>query len=274
MTATTMLTAALELAAAGWPVFPLRGKTPLIAKRDGGRGLHDGTTNAEQAAAWWNQWPTANVGARVPDTLLAIDVDPRHLGDHELAALEAEHGPLPPTLAVWSGRGDGGKHLYFLHPGGKVTDSALPRGIDLRNGGAAYCVMPPSVHPDSREPYRWDDPAVPPAAAPAWLIGLLRPERPRTRPFTATPARRGYGPAAIASEATRVAAAPEGERNKTLHLGAFRLGQLAEAGHVDEQDAAAALAEAAAACGLPDLEAANTIKSGLAGGRSNPRSSK
>lgn len=267
----TMREAALELAAVGWPVFPLRGKVPAISKDDGGNGHLDGTCDPVQIAAWWDKRPRANIGARVPDPLFVIDVDPRHLGDHELAALEAAHGPLPATLAVESGRGDGGHHLYLQHPGGSLTSAKLPTGLDLKAGGKGYCVMPPSIHPVSGRPYRWVDPAVPPAVAPAWLIGLLRPERPRTRTFTATPTSRGYGPAAIASEATRVAAAPQGERNETLHLGAFRLGQLAEAGHVDEHDAAAALAEAAAACGLPDIEAANTIKSGLAGGRSKPR---
>ena len=41
----TMLTTALEYAARGWPVLPLWGKRPAIAKRHGGRGVHDATTD-------------------------------------------------------------------------------------------------------------------------------------------------------------------------------------------------------------------------------------
>lgn len=269
----TMGDAALDLAAAGWPVFPLRGKLPWIAKRDGGRGLHDGTTNVEQVAAWWDRWPRANIGARVPDALLVVDVDPRHLGDHELAALEATHGPLPPTLTVWSGRGDGGKHLYWQHPGGKVTDTGLPDGVDLRNGGASYCVMPPSIHPDSSRPYRWDNPAVAVAAAPVWLIGLLRPPRPtpvRVRPPEARKGG-GYGAAALAGEAADVAATREGGRNKRLYLAAIRLGQLVASGHCTETEVRAELAAAAQACGLQPKAAGWTISSGLKFGQDHPR---
>lgn len=267
-----MRDAALDLAAAGWPVFPLRGKLPWMSKHDGGRGLHDGTTNVEQVAAWWDRWPRANIGARVPDGLFVVDVDPRHDGDRELAALEAAHGPLPVTLTVWSGRGDGGRHLYFRHPGGKVTESALPRGVDLRNGGTSYCVVPPSIHPDSGGPYRWHNPAVEAVTPPVWLVGLLRPPRPkpvRVRP--PEPGRGGYGVAALSREAAEVAATAEGSRNKRLHLAAIRLGQLVAAGHCTDSEVRSALAAAAAACGLPSKAADSTVTSGLKFGLEHPR---
>lgn len=51
------------------------------------------------------------IGAPVPEALLVIDVDPRNGG--KLAELQLLTGRLPTTLTVWSGRNDGGRHLYF-----------------------------------------------------------------------------------------------------------------------------------------------------------------
>jgi len=84
--------AALQLAASGWPIFPLNGKIPAIA---GGRGVLDATTDPGQITEWWTRLPTANIGAGVPDGLLVIDVDPRNGGD--LNDLGSGHDPLPPT---------------------------------------------------------------------------------------------------------------------------------------------------------------------------------
>ena len=55
---------------------------------------------------------------------------------------------------AWSGRGDGGRHLYFERPYGELTSTRLPKGIDLKSNG--YTILPPSVHPASGEPYRWE----------------------------------------------------------------------------------------------------------------------
>jgi Bifunctional DNA primase/polymerase, N-terminal len=68
----------------------------------------------DQIKAWWIRWPNATIGARVPESLLVIDVDPRNGGS--LAELESLTGPLPATLTAWSGRDDGGRHLYFRRP--------------------------------------------------------------------------------------------------------------------------------------------------------------
>lgn len=162
-----MRTSAAQLAARGWEVFPLAGKVPAIA---GGRGMLDATTDPAMIAAWWTRFPWANIGARVPSHFVVLDVDPRHGGDRGLAELEARHGQLPSTLTVWSGRGDGGRHLYWWRPAGELHMSRLPRGIDVKTH-AGYVVMPPSIHPDSGRPYRWH--LAPVAAMPWWLVALL-----------------------------------------------------------------------------------------------------
>lgn len=162
---------AIELAAHGWEVLPLNGKVPSFSRRDGGHGLHDATTDPRQVADWWRQRPDANIGARVPPALLVLDIDPRHDGDLHLTQHEAKHGRLPETLTVFSGRGDGGRHLYFRRPPGKLTGASLGPGIDLKVS-TGYVVVPPSLHPESGQPYRWHIAEI--AAPPVWLVRLLR----------------------------------------------------------------------------------------------------
>lgn len=178
-----MLAAALEYATHNWPVFPLRGKVPAIA---GSRGVLDGTTDLGTVAVWWSgRYAGHNIGGRVPESMIVIDVDPRHGGTESLGILEDRHGPLPQTLTTLSGRGDGGRHLFFRRPAGKLSDRRLGCGIDLKTS-SGYVVLPPSIHPDSGKPYERIE--APVAAPPAWLVELLRPER---RPVG--PVRRNFG---------------------------------------------------------------------------------
>lgn len=198
---------ARELAAAGWEVLPLApSKLPLLAKSpacrasgckgrvDGcqrdGHGLHDATSDAAIVERWWRASPHALIGARVPASVLVLDVDPRHRGQEHLEALEGAHEPLPPTLTVFSGREDGGRHLYYgALPGPRVPTEAGMRdelrrlgvldgtatemGLDLKVGGRGYCVVPPSPHPATGLPYRWD--LRPIVEVPGWLRRLLLP---------------------------------------------------------------------------------------------------
>ncbi|MER7797607.1 bifunctional DNA primase/polymerase [Microbacterium sp. NPDC096154] len=144
-----MLRAALDLAEAGWAVLPLNGKTPTTGHTP--HGHLDATTDPKRIREWWadGNW---NIGAPVPENLLALDIDPRN--DGSLEALEQRAGvKLPDTLEVISGRRDGGRHLYYLRPFRQPYRGNVPPGIDVKING--YMVMPPSVHPDSRKPYEW-----------------------------------------------------------------------------------------------------------------------
>lgn len=168
---------ALELAVAGWAVFPLRGKIPAIR---GGRGVLDATTDVDQVVRWWSgEHRGANIGARVPGQLFVVDVDPRNAGLQALEQLTADHGPLPATRTALSGRGDGGRHLYFRHPGGRLSSSRLGAGIDVKTS-AGYCVVPPSLHPATHRPYQWVD--GPFAAPPSWLVDLVTTPAPAPAP--------------------------------------------------------------------------------------------
>ncbi len=201
--------AAAAYAAAGYEVFPLRGKLPhancpaceprsptyrphqpLDCPHELCHGLYAATTDPDRIARWWARWPEANVGARVPRSLFVLDVDPRTGGLDALARLEADHGVLPPTRVSLSGRGDGGQHRWFVHPGAALSVVALRQhgyhGLDLKTH-RGYVLLPPSRHPATGAPYRWAEPVLEPAAAPAWLARLLTPppaptQRPRPRP--------------------------------------------------------------------------------------------
>jgi Bifunctional DNA primase/polymerase, N-terminal len=211
--------AALAYAAAGYRVFPLRGKLPLgncpACEPRGPRyrphqapecghelchGLYAATSDPVRVEHWWARWPQANIGARVPTSLLVIDVDPRHGGLGRLAELEREHGPLPPTRVSVSGRGDGGHHRWFLHPGGHVTAARLGAGVDLKTH-AGYVVLPPSRHPATGQPYRWAEPTLAPAALPAAWWRLLAPAPLRPAPATRRPSIPAPGRGGRAAEA-------------------------------------------------------------------------
>ena len=105
--------------------------------------------------------------------MIVIDVDPRAGGLESLAALEKHCGKLPETLTTFSGRRDGGHHLYFVRPAGILSARRLGRGIDLKTS-SGYVVVPPSIHPDTGKPYTAHE--APVATPPTALTALLRPE--------------------------------------------------------------------------------------------------
>lgn len=172
------LDAARRYLARGWSVLPLRprDKRPLIPWTD----LQVERAGEDDVADWFRRWPDANVGIVTGgvSNLIVLDVDPKHGGDTTLARLERRYRALPPTAEALTG--GGGRHLYFIHPGGLIRNRAgLAQGIDLRGDGG-YIVAPPSVHPSGGS-YRWspghapDEIAV--AAPPRWLIQPIQGPR-------------------------------------------------------------------------------------------------
>ncbi len=151
-----LLAAALELARYGWQVLPLWGKDPAIANPHPkgsperkschgecgqyGHGFYDATADPAVIAYWWGYLtPGANIGARVPENMFVLDIDPRSGGHESLAKLILDHEPLPETLTTISGRGDGGTHPFYRRPPGKLSKELLGPGIDIKTSWATRC---------------------------------------------------------------------------------------------------------------------------------------
>ncbi|MFG1340386.1 bifunctional DNA primase/polymerase [Xanthobacter autotrophicus] len=278
-----MLESALGYARdAGWPVFPCRpsDKGPLTPN-----GFKDATTDEDQIAAWWAQWPAAMIGIPMgPKTgVFVIDLDVRDDGRDGLACLaelEAEHGALPACPVVVTP--SGGRHLYFAfdHEQPATTSRGrLPVGVDVRGYGG-YVIAPPSRRGDG-EAYRWEvpDDGVDYPDAPAWLMDLIVPKfeaLPRGPvTYERDPGSDQYAEAALEGEYARVASSPRGARNTDLNRAAFSLGQFVAGGALPESRVRETLYRAAEVSGLVQDDGAKqvhkTITSGLRGGANHPR---
>ncbi|NMH97982.1 bifunctional DNA primase/polymerase [Pseudonocardia acidicola] len=285
-----LMRVALAHAARGWRVFPLRPNDKRPAIRDWETRA---TTDPFRIRRAWERGPFGIGIACGPSRLVVLDLDrpkpdtvrPQEWdrpgindGADVLAALAKRHGADVPldTYAVQTG--SGGEHLYFTAPAGaRIRNSAGRLGwlLDVRGEGG-YVVAAGSVV--RRRRYRASD--APVAVLPAWLTTLLaEPQSDGNAPPGAdfgplldiVGRRSAYVAAALRGELNKVLAARPGHRNHTLNAAAFALGQLVGTGLLPRGLAAAALAEASTAIGLPLFEADRTIRSGLNAGARTPR---
>lgn len=179
---------------AGLHVFPLNGFTGKQCgcgdERCQAAGKHPRAKNWQHTPLWDDEqmdnieeagWFSSGYGVLCKG-LLVIDVDVRNGGEESYARLVAAVPEIASAgLIVRSGRGDGGRHLYFSLPEAvpMVQHLSEYRGIDFKSSG--FTVGPGSRHvaggvyqaavggPEDIEP------------APQALIDLLRkPERHRT----------------------------------------------------------------------------------------------
>lgn len=164
----------------------------------------EATSDAARVAEWVAEFPAANVGLATgaPSGFFVLDVDGA-AGAATLADLIAEHGPLPETAEQRTG--SGGTHYLFQIPDFTVRNSArkIGPGLDVR-GENGQIVVAPSV--SAKGVYRWVKAPwrVPIAAAPAWLLALLKASpAPAQAPAGARPAYLPATPAEI--EAARTA---------------------------------------------------------------------
>lgn len=252
----------------GWALTPLRGKIPKVTEWQ-----KQPAPTLEQVERWAKD---GNVGLRCGQIsgVYVVDEDTRKGG--------AFHDP-PTTPTVLTG--GGGKHYYFEHPGdGFLGNSASKIGphIDTRGDGGQV-VFVGSVHPETKQAYRWapglSPDEVPLAPLPAWVLDILRPKRRAPAPANANHgpmrARSNYALRALDEEARNVASAPNGARNDTLNRSAFNLGTLIPNGYLDRSTVEGALMAAAHQNGMIEddgLSAATaTLNNGIAAGMLNPR---
>jgi hypothetical protein len=250
-------------------------------------GVKQATDNELVVQRWWSQRPSAAIGIACGDAsgFFVVDVDPRNGGDKSLAALEATHGALPPTVRALTG--GGGVHILFRHARGTSYRKNLATGIDLK-GTNGYVVASPSPHP-SGQLYAWVHDSHPLrteiAEAPDWLHDLaIAPtviERiaPPAAYRTPTDAReRAYAESALQRAVATVSLAPPGTRNDVLVRESYNIGQLVGGGLIDEERAVRMLFDAALVAdpqkrGNPHvrIKIEETIDRGLTAGRRKPR---
>ena len=125
---------------------------------------HTGHAGADPSADQINEWAKThgdrNIGLRLPEDIVGIDIDAYDdkAGGQTLAELETKLGQLPATW-VSTARHDGrsGIQLYQV-PEGFAARRDLSGGIELIRHEHRYAVVAPSLHPQLRDPYAWISP--------------------------------------------------------------------------------------------------------------------
>ena len=244
-------------------IFPLApgSKRPI----KGSHGLRDATDDSDVSRVRWQRTPRANIAAATGSRsrFWVLDVDMPD-GPESLAALEAEHAPLPVTIEASTPRG--GRHLYWKWPddGPEIRNSAgrIGKGLDVRGEGGSI-VLPPSVLATG-QCYRWVKTGASTFAdAPDWLVKIVLPRPPAPRPEPRPPSAdiENYVASAAASELRELSAAQNGTRNDALNRAAFNLAQFVKAGALPEDWTRGQLEAHAVGAGLSVIEARRTIDS-------------
>ena len=242
----------------GFEILPIEpgGKPPM-----GGYSSRNTFESVREMYGFLDANPQANfaVATGPGSGVFVVDIDGKE-GVEFCRRLIAEHGKFPWTPSVKTPRG--GLHFWFKYPSSEIGCSAsrIAPKIDVRGDGGC-ALLPGSIGANGAR-YRFRhgyslDVAI--APAPAWFVALASKPRQESTSRSVVPTQRAerprdvpsrYGAAALKSESAKVRSLPEGRRNDGLNRAAFRMGQLAGAGAVDEGAARAELRTAALATGL------------------------
>ncbi len=248
---TPIAESALRYTEHGFVIIPLYGIDPDTGQCQCGKphlkpdGTQDGSAGKHPIESCWqrkrpdvrrvrqqflSQYPGANVGLVMggPTRLITLDLD-GPLASKNLAALERELGPLPPTLVSRSGRIDGGEHRLYQVPDGwnleAIKNRKLAPKIDVRTTGGQI-VVAPSLHYTKRR-YAWTSHGPIAVIPEAWYQRLVRSHE--TPTIEAQRASRGsirYADAALAKACETIRNATEGTRNETLNRDAYGIAGL------------------------------------------------
>ena len=129
--------AALAYRRMGWSVIPIgTDKRPLVKWAE----FQERIADDEEVMAWWEKWPTANVGIVTGSisglTVVDIDTDEGRLNLEDY---------IPSKTRVPTARTQrGGMHLFFKYHEGLTNRVGVIQGTDLRSEGG-YVVAAPSM---------------------------------------------------------------------------------------------------------------------------------
>ena len=251
--------------AVGMPVFPCSAnKQPCIARKDGGKGLKDATTDLPEIERMFAHRNAKLIGVPTGEASGwdALDLDYRH---GARAFEEANRHRMPETRVHETQ--SGGRHLIFLHaPGVRNTASKIAPGVDVRGWGG-YIIAPPSpgyrVISDA-EPVHWPD----------WLLEMVLPApvdlqpRPVAEPRQPVASKRIDALIGIVLEKVRTA--PDGAKHFTLRNQAIVLGGLQHLGGFSDGEALTWLMDALPASAKDRRLAKETAAWGLENGKLRP----
>lgn len=284
-----LLSAALDYASKGLPVFPCDGEKHPRVKG----GFKSATTDAAQIRQWWARWPDAMIGMPAGEAtgVWVLDID-----DPEVFEAECPI-ELPMTQRCDTGKG---YHLYFkFDPANPVsnrqctaqqkTDGSWPipklPGAETRGEGG-YVIVPPSLHPSGKR-YTWATDFAP-ADASHELLQIVAERAPKANnpppnKKTFTPALTGsdkaYGLAALEGECAAIRSAGNGAQEGTLNQAAFNIGGLVAGGELSMATAKGRLLSAGLA--MPSYNSRNQwtadavvakVERGMSDGAAHPRS--
>ncbi|MFJ5267096.1 bifunctional DNA primase/polymerase [Streptomyces sp. NPDC088358] len=279
-----LMRAALDAAAHGWHVFPLRPGTKRPALHGEASCTRTGpceaghrkweqraTTDPDRIRATWSGGPF-NVGiATGPSGLLVVDLDvPKDNSNKGAPGGAATFGALcertghavPYTYRTRTA--SGGSHLYFTAPAGvrlANTAGTIAPLVDTRAWGG-YVVAAGSITPTG--PYEvLSGPLA--APVPAWLLSILKPApRAVQAPSVAVAGQSSrYADVALANETRNVASAQLGSREARLFRAARALGRFVAWGDLPRHVVEQALQGAGEATGLSASECRSTLRSAL-----------
>ena len=188
------LNAALQYAAMGLRIFPVKHGTKGAPIKEGGKVIGSGqllkswkteaTTQENTIKAWWQKWPDADVCIVTGGGLTVVDLDVKHppaSGEDTLIDWQMQNGFFPMTRECRTG--SGGKHLYFWTSGTFKSRNGFMPGVDIKSEGG-YVVAPPSCNSGGQ--YTWLN-DLPIAPANENVLAFLSGRGLRGKPMKETP---------------------------------------------------------------------------------------
>ncbi|MBZ0318097.1 MAG: bifunctional DNA primase/polymerase [Anaerolineae bacterium] len=147
----TLLQAALRYAALGFSIIPLQGKRPAI---NSWLPYRNRAASPDIIRRWQQGGLLENIGVvcgPVSKNLVVLDLD----GEDGYPTFAATFPQLAETYTVATGGGIG-RHVYFrpttLSPSVRAMNTPIGH-VELRGDGYQI-VLPPSIHPETHQPYR------------------------------------------------------------------------------------------------------------------------